>query len=107
MDHLSAPGPNGFSGRFYSHYWEIVGLYVVLAVQDFFRTGRVFRGLNSNFIVLIPKTPNALTVNQFRLIALGNFLFKVITKIIDDRLVSLGVVKLETVLMVLLNALMC
>ncbi|KAK0570758.1 hypothetical protein LWI29_005954 [Acer saccharum] len=89
MDPLSAPGPDGFSGRFYSHCWEIVGHDVVLAVQDFFHTGRVFPGLNSNFLVLIPKIPNALLIDQFRPIALGNFLFKVITKIIADRLAEI------------------
>ncbi|KAK0585801.1 hypothetical protein LWI29_034129 [Acer saccharum] len=62
---------------------------MVLAVQDFFHTGRVFPGLNSNFLVLIPKIPNALLIDQFRPIALGNFLFKVITKIIADRLAEI------------------
>ncbi|KAK3184200.1 hypothetical protein Dsin_031486 [Dipteronia sinensis] len=65
MDPLSAPGPDGFSGSFYSHCWEIVGHDVVLAVQDFFHTGLVFSGLNSNFLVLIPKTPNAILIDQF------------------------------------------
>jgi len=44
--------------------------------------GRVFPGLNSNFIVLIPKTPTTFTVNQFRSIALGSFLFKIVTNIV-------------------------
>ncbi|KAK2638051.1 hypothetical protein Ddye_025846 [Dipteronia dyeriana] len=39
--------------------------------------------------VLIPLTLNALLVEQFRPIALGNFLFKVITKIIVDRLTKI------------------
>ncbi|KAK3204284.1 hypothetical protein Dsin_018330 [Dipteronia sinensis] len=74
MDPLSTLGPDGFSGSFYSHCWEIVGHDVVLAVQDFFHTGRVFPGLNYNFLVLIPKTPNAILVDQFCPIALGHFL---------------------------------
>ena len=55
--------------------------------MQFFRTDRVFPGLNSNFIVLILKTATALTMDLFRPIALGSFLFKVITKIIVDRLI--------------------
>ena len=39
MDPLSAPGPYGFSGRFYFHCCDIVGHDVVLAMQDFFHTG--------------------------------------------------------------------
>lgn len=37
-------------------------------------------------IVLIPKVPNADSVSQMRSIALANFSFKIITKIIADRL---------------------
>ena len=55
--------------------------------MQFFRTDRVFPGVNSNFIVLILKTATTLTMDLFRPIALGSFLFKVITKIIVDRLI--------------------
>ncbi|KAK2647817.1 hypothetical protein Ddye_015306 [Dipteronia dyeriana] len=89
MDPLSVPGPDGFSDRFYSYCWKIMGHDVVLAVQEFFHSGRVFLGLNSNFLVIISKTPNALLVEQFRPIALGNFLLKIITKIIADRLAKI------------------
>ncbi|KAK2654915.1 hypothetical protein Ddye_007967 [Dipteronia dyeriana] len=89
MDPMSAPGPDGLSGIFYSHCWEIMGHDVVLVVQDFFHSGRVFPGLNSNFLVLIPKILNALLVEHFHPIALGNFLFKVITKIIADHLAKI------------------
>ncbi|KAK2650253.1 hypothetical protein Ddye_017742 [Dipteronia dyeriana] len=44
------------------HCWEIMGQDVVLAMQDVFHTGRVFSGLNSNFLVLISKIQNALFV---------------------------------------------
>ena len=73
-----------FAGSFYRHCWDIVG-QDVLAVQ-FFRTDRVFPGLNFNFIVLIPKPLTTLTVDQFWLTALDNIMFKVIIKIIVDRL---------------------
>ena len=32
MDAASAPGPDGFSGRFYQRCWDVVGSDVVLAV---------------------------------------------------------------------------
>ena len=38
MDPLIAPSPDGFSGKFYSHCWEIVGHDMVLVVEDFFHT---------------------------------------------------------------------
>ncbi|PON99833.1 hypothetical protein TorRG33x02_042510, partial [Trema orientale] len=76
MDPLSAPGLDGFTGRFYSHCWPVVGSDVVLAVQEFFRAGKVFHVVNSNFIVLVPKTSEVNKVEQYRPIALGNFFFK-------------------------------
>ena len=75
MDSLSAQGQDDFICRFYWYCWDIIGQYIVLAVHKFFRTGCVFPRLNSNFIVLVSKTPTTLTVDQFQPIALGNFLF--------------------------------
>jgi len=42
--------------------------------------------MNSNFVILVPKTLIVPTVDQFWPISIGNFLIKVITKIIVDRL---------------------
>ncbi|KAK3211601.1 hypothetical protein Dsin_016307 [Dipteronia sinensis] len=80
IDPLSAPGPDDFLSRFYCHCWDIVGSDVVLPVSGFFRTSLVFLGMDSNFMVLILKLSIALTVDQFCPIALGNFLFKIISK---------------------------
>jgi len=41
---------------------------------------------NSNVIVLIPKIPGAKSMGDYRPIALANFQFKIITKILADRL---------------------
>lgn len=46
----------------------------------------VFRNLNSSFITLIPKVDRASLVTQFRPIALSNFIFKIIPKIIVKHL---------------------
>ena len=36
MDPNSAPGPDGFTCKFFQHCWDIVGRDVSLAVQEFF-----------------------------------------------------------------------
>ncbi|KAK3212771.1 hypothetical protein Dsin_017477 [Dipteronia sinensis] len=90
MDALSAPGPDGFSGSFFQSCWEIVVRNVILTVQNFFHSGMVALGLNSNFIVLLPKMRDSITIDQFRPIVLGNFLFKVSSKILADKLAQIA-----------------
>jgi len=63
IDALGASSPDGFISRFYRHCWDNVGQDIVLTVQEFFRVGYVFSEMNSNFIVLVSKTPTALTVD--------------------------------------------
>jgi len=82
----SAPGPDGFGAIFFHTYWNIVKMDVIKAMQEFFTTGKLLNNFNSNTIVLIPKNSNADTVNQYRPIALANFKFKIISKILADRL---------------------
>jgi hypothetical protein len=85
----SAPGPDGFGAFFFKHYWEIVKVDVMNAVMEFFSTSWILPGFNSNIIALIPKSPDASTIAQYRPIAMANFKFKIITKIIADRLASI------------------
>ena len=85
----SSPGPDGFGAYFYQIYWDIIKKDMIQAVQEFFLTGKLLNNYNSNSIVLIPKTSNADTIGDFRPIALANFKFKVISKILADRLAVL------------------
>ncbi|XP_026397132.1 uncharacterized protein LOC113291860 [Papaver somniferum] len=62
--------------------------------EDFFDLGEdsapgpdgIPNGINSNFIVLIPKNGKSDAIKDFRPIGLSNFFFKIITKIMDTRL---------------------
>ena len=86
-----APGPDGFGDHFYQTFCDIVENVVVNYVQDFFFiTGVLARNVNSNLIVLVPKVPGAKAMGDFRPIALANFQFKIITKIIADILASIA-----------------
>jgi hypothetical protein len=85
----SAPGPDGFGAFFYQHYWDIVQMDVINAVLEFFTTSWILPGFNSNIIALLPKIPEAVSIDQFRPIAMTNFKFKIISKIIADRLASI------------------
>lgn len=46
----------------------------------------MLKSLNSTFLVLIPKKEEANRLDQFRAIALCNVVYKIITKLIIERL---------------------
>jgi len=68
-----APGPDGFGGHFYQTFWDVVGNDVIQSVQAFFLHGEVPPNINSNMIVLIPKTFGGRSMGDYRPIALANF----------------------------------
>lgn len=59
---------------------------IVKMVQEMFSTKRVARGVNRTWIVLVPKTKNASSFNHFRPISLCNLAYKIVSKIIANRL---------------------
>jgi hypothetical protein len=81
-----APGPDGMTGLFYKTYWPIVKHSVIAGVQSFFRSGFLLKEFNHTNIALIPKVDNPSRVNQFRPISLTNFNYKIISKILANRL---------------------
>ncbi|GJW07864.1 RNA-directed DNA polymerase, eukaryota, reverse transcriptase zinc-binding domain protein [Tanacetum coccineum] len=81
-----APGPDGFTFRFYRRFWYLIENDVYNAVKCFFRHGVTLKGCNSNFIDLIPKIPNANLVKDFRPISLIGSLYKIIAKVLANRL---------------------
>ncbi|XP_024630529.1 uncharacterized protein [Medicago truncatula] len=85
----SAPRPDGFRAFFFQTYWDIVQREVIDAVLQFFTSGWLLPNYNANILILIPKSNNADTIEQFRPIAMAKFKFKVISKIIADRLAQI------------------
>ncbi|GJX12486.1 RNA-directed DNA polymerase, eukaryota [Tanacetum coccineum] len=79
-------GPDGFSFEFFRRYWDIINQDVVAAVLLFFSTGSFPPGCNSSFIALIPKTQEAKLVKDFRPISLIGSMYKIIAKILANRL---------------------
>ncbi|GKA89233.1 reverse transcriptase [Tanacetum coccineum] len=81
-----APGEDGFSGIFFQKYWHIVGTSVINVVKQFFNESVTPSSLNKTLVVLIPKIPAPETIGQFRPISLCNFAYRVISKIMANRL---------------------
>ncbi|GJQ98571.1 RNA-directed DNA polymerase, eukaryota [Tanacetum coccineum] len=81
-----SPGPDGFTFEFYHKYWSLIDHDVVAAVTSFFSTGSFPPGCNSSFITLIPKSQEAKMVKDFRPISLIGSMYKIITKVLANRL---------------------
>ncbi|GJS80704.1 putative RNA-directed DNA polymerase, eukaryota, reverse transcriptase zinc-binding domain protein [Tanacetum coccineum] len=81
-----SPGPDGFTFAFYKEFWNTIQNDVVDFVQQFFSSGNIPRGCNTSFITLIPKIPNPLVISDFRPISLIGAQYKIIAKILANRL---------------------
>jgi hypothetical protein len=83
-----APGPDGMSAIFYQSYWEIVGPEVIQAILSILHFGYMLRKINFTHIVLIPKIKEPVKITNFRPIALCNVIYKIVSKILANRLKS-------------------
>lgn len=86
MQPLKAPGPNGFGVCFYQQHWAIVGNLVRKMVLDFMNLGLFDPSLNFTYIALIPKLSQFVDVTNHLHISLCNVLYKIIAKVLANRL---------------------
>ncbi|GJX26136.1 RNA-directed DNA polymerase, eukaryota [Tanacetum coccineum] len=71
---------------FFLNYWNVVNQDLVAAVYEFFSSGKFPQGCNSSFIALILKIHDAKDVKDFQPSSLIGCLYKIIAKILDNRL---------------------
>ena len=84
-----APGPDGFSGKFYQSAWPEISESVCSMIFEFFAGDSELNVLNETNITLIPKIPKPEHVSHFRPIGLCNFAYKIISKIMANKMRSL------------------
>lgn len=53
-DSGKSPGPDGFNFRFLKEFWPAFKEDFLNLMHEFYENGKLVRGLNSSFIVLIP-----------------------------------------------------
>lgn len=71
---------------FYQQHWDTVGPEVCAAVLHFCNTSCMGSSINSINIVLIPKCKNPAIESEFRPISLCNVVYKIISKVLANRL---------------------
>jgi hypothetical protein len=81
-----SPGPNGWKIEFFTFFFDLVGDNLLEMVKESRKKGLIAGGLNSTFISLIPKTNNLTTFCDYRPISVCNLCYKLITKIIANRI---------------------
>jgi hypothetical protein len=86
MAPMKAPSPDGFSARFYQSNWATIHAEVSSAVLHFLNSGEMDEKINATFIALIPKVQQPESVTEFRPISLCNVIYKLISKVLANRL---------------------
>ncbi|PNX97372.1 ribonuclease H, partial [Trifolium pratense] len=81
-----APGPDGFNPAFYQQFWDLCSNDIYEAAKEWLERGYFPSSLNETNICLIPKCDNPVTMKDLRPISLCNVLYKMISKLLANRL---------------------
>lgn len=86
MDLDKATGPDGFIARFYLTCWTTIKKDLLRMIRKYQTCTKIGGSTNSAFLALIPKDKGATNFSRFRAISLCNTSYKLITKIIANRI---------------------
>lgn len=82
----TAPGIDGYGAKFFKSTWDIIKKDTLNAIREFFEKERMFKAINNTLVTLIPKTPNASMIKDYRPISCCTTLYKIISKVMAARL---------------------
>ncbi|XP_019244346.1 PREDICTED: uncharacterized protein LOC109224216 [Nicotiana attenuata] len=85
----SAGGPDRFNDCFFHSCWDIVGEDVVEMVKAIFNGQDLPRFITHTNLVLLPKKKGVIAFSDMRPISLSNFINKVFSRVIHERLAGL------------------
>lgn len=83
---LKAPGPDGLHAVFFKRYWNLIGEEITHEVLAAINSKQIPTEWNDTTIVMIPKIDTPELVTKFRPISLCNVLYKIISKMLAQRL---------------------
>jgi hypothetical protein len=88
MKHNSAPGPDGFPAVFFQNFWDLIQMDILNLFKDFYVGNLNIERLNYGMVTLLPKVDNVVDMKNFRPICLLNVCYKIISKVLNNRLAS-------------------
>jgi hypothetical protein len=80
------PGPDEWTVDFYTKFFDVVSDDLVDLFEDTRIRGKIKSSLNYTFLALIPKDNNPHTFVDYRPIALCSLCYKLISKVIPNRI---------------------
>ena len=80
------PGPDGFTMAFFKHCWEVMNTEVIANTQNLHERDIFERSFNATHVALIPKKMGANELKDFRPISLIGSIYKIISKLLTERL---------------------
>ena len=86
MNPNKAPRPDGFNAAFYQQFWPVIGTQVMQKVLKCLNERDDIGELNETFIVLIPKVNDAQSLKEYQPISLCNMSYKIIAKVLANRI---------------------
>ncbi|WOK96358.1 hypothetical protein Cni_G05065 [Canna indica] len=79
-------GPDGYIAEFFIHNWDSMKDKMKREIESIFNSYRMPAGWNDTKLVLIPKKDKAKKLKEFRLIAVCNVIYKIVAKILANRM---------------------
>ena len=86
MNGDKAPSPDGFTVAFWQCCWEFMKDEVLEMFTEFHEQNSFLESLNNTFLVLLPKKRGAEELGDFRPISLLGGLYKLLAKVLANRI---------------------
>jgi hypothetical protein len=81
-----SPGPDGLTSEFYNEYWTIVKTEVTQMIREMFEMDATTHQLKVEIMASLPKHAKATKLTDYRPITLLNLDYKILTRVIVNRL---------------------
>ena len=81
-----SPGPDDFTSNFFHFFWDLIKEEVFEIIAESRDKKGVLKAFNATFLMLIPKEVGANNPDKFLPISLCSVIYKIISKVIANRL---------------------